>query len=99
MFFLCNSAAQRQILEALYPYVSLKLQHYLSYAHDLNIIKEPEEKLSHDRLLEACRVHQYSSEIISLDPLVIYINNFASEQETEELIEIGYDVRIISTIL
>ncbi|KAF1837510.1 hypothetical protein BDW02DRAFT_518833 [Decorospora gaudefroyi] len=40
-------------------------------------------------LLEACKTHQYTTEIISVDPLVIYINNFTSAQEAEELIHLG----------
>ncbi|KAF1840398.1 uncharacterized protein K460DRAFT_389938 [Cucurbitaria berberidis CBS 394.84] len=48
-----------------------------------------EEQLSPDELLRACEKHQYTSEIISLDPLVLYINNFTSSQEAEELIILG----------
>lgn len=40
-------------------------------------------------LLKACESHQYTTEIISLDPLLIYINNFTSAQEAEELIKLG----------
>ncbi|KAF2785501.1 hypothetical protein K505DRAFT_380848 [Melanomma pulvis-pyrius CBS 109.77] len=39
----------------------------------------------------SCEAHQYTSEIVSLDPLVIYINNFTSIQEAEELIKLGED--------
>ncbi|KAF2118297.1 hypothetical protein BDV96DRAFT_381915 [Lophiotrema nucula] len=39
--------------------------------------------------LEACEAHKYTSEIVSLDPLVIYINNFTSFQEAEDLIKAG----------
>ncbi|KAF2636169.1 hypothetical protein P280DRAFT_410092, partial [Massarina eburnea CBS 473.64] len=37
----------------------------------------------------ACRTHKYSTEIVSLDPLVIYINNFTSFAEAEALIKLG----------
>lgn len=37
-----------------------------------------------------CEPHQYSTEIVSIDPLVIYINNFTSSTETTGLIEAGY---------
>ncbi|KAF2869459.1 hypothetical protein BDV95DRAFT_449150, partial [Massariosphaeria phaeospora] len=36
-----------------------------------------------------CEAHKYTSEIVSLDPLVIYINNFTSPAEAQELINIG----------
>jgi prolyl 4-hydroxylase len=35
-----------------------------------------DQKLSPADLLKACEKHQYTTEIISLDPLLIYINNF-----------------------
>jgi len=37
-----------------------------------------------------CEEGSYTTEIISIDPLVIYINNFTSEREIEELITVGY---------
>lgn len=46
--------------------------------------------LSPRDLLKACEGHQYTTEIISLDPLLIYINNFTSAQEAEELIKLGW---------
>jgi prolyl 4-hydroxylase len=49
----------------------------------------PLESLSPEDLLRACSTHQCTSQIISLDPLVIYINNFTSILEAEELINIG----------
>ncbi|KAF2464088.1 uncharacterized protein BDR25DRAFT_243513, partial [Lindgomyces ingoldianus] len=36
-----------------------------------------------------CEAHKYTTEIVSLDPLVIYINNFTSTQEAENLIKAG----------
>jgi prolyl 4-hydroxylase len=35
-----------------------------------------DQKLSPADLLKACEKHQYTTEIISLDPLLIYLNNF-----------------------
>ncbi|EOA88942.1 uncharacterized protein SETTUDRAFT_38254 [Exserohilum turcica Et28A] len=40
-------------------------------------------------LLQACQTHQYSTEILSLDPLLIYITNFTSVLEAEQLITLG----------
>ncbi|PSN69657.1 hypothetical protein BS50DRAFT_661555 [Corynespora cassiicola Philippines] len=40
-----------------------------------------------DSIIEACKTHKYTTEIISLSPLVIYINNFLSPAETDALIE------------
>ncbi|CAI6277505.1 unnamed protein product [Periconia digitata] len=40
-------------------------------------------------LLEACHTHTYNTEIVSLDPLLIYINNFTSSAEAEALIKLG----------
>ena len=40
-------------------------------------------------LLEACRKHSYTTQIVSLDPLMVYINNFTSTAEAEALINLG----------
>ncbi|KAF1959378.1 hypothetical protein CC80DRAFT_467903 [Byssothecium circinans] len=40
-------------------------------------------------LLAACYNHTYTTEIISLDPLMIYINNFTSAAEAQALINLG----------
>ncbi|KAI0015794.1 hypothetical protein F4780DRAFT_42747 [Xylariomycetidae sp. FL0641] len=37
----------------------------------------------------ACRPHQYSTELISLDPLLIYIEDFLKPSEVTELLEAG----------
>lgn len=42
-----------------------------------------------DSLLIACQKHQDSTEIMSLNLLLIYVNNFTSAWETEELIKLG----------
>lgn len=33
--------------------------------------------------------HQYSTEILSVEPLVVYINNFVSESEIKYLLALG----------
>jgi prolyl 4-hydroxylase len=40
-------------------------------------------------LLDACRTHSYTTQIVSLDPLMLYINNFTSAAEAEALIQLG----------
>lgn len=40
-------------------------------------------------LLAACRTHTYTTQIVSLNPLMIYIHNFTSSAEAEALIELG----------
>ncbi|KAF2187695.1 hypothetical protein K469DRAFT_661716 [Zopfia rhizophila CBS 207.26] len=42
-----------------------------------------------DPLPYNCDDHKYTTEIISLDPLVIYINNFTTKREAEELVMLG----------
>lgn len=37
-----------------------------------------------------CEPHQYTTEIVSIDPLLIYINNFVSAEEADLLIAEGY---------
>jgi len=34
-------------------------------------------------------VHSYTIELLSIDPLVIYINNFLSEEEIEYLLDLA----------
>ncbi|KAF2679300.1 hypothetical protein K458DRAFT_408161 [Lentithecium fluviatile CBS 122367] len=48
-------------------------------------------------LLEACRKHTSTTEIISLDPLLVYINNFTSAAEAEALIKLGYATTLPSS--
>lgn len=36
-------------------------------------------------------VHSYSTEILSLDPLVVYINNFLSPHEIQRLLELRFE--------
>ncbi|KAH7408146.1 hypothetical protein DE146DRAFT_776450 [Phaeosphaeria sp. MPI-PUGE-AT-0046c] len=55
--------------------------------------------LSSERILAACPAHKYTSEIISLDPLVIYINNFTSAAEASELISIGYANTLLPSLI
>jgi hypothetical protein len=57
-----------------------------------------DQKLSPADLIKACEKHQYTTEIISLDPLLIYINNFTSAQEAEGLINIGYASTSLSAL-
>jgi prolyl 4-hydroxylase len=66
-----------------------QLDAWLKPAHEQATLLEAEAQLTPEALVEACKAHQYTSEIISLDPLVIYINNFTSAPEAEELINIG----------
>ncbi|KAF2030066.1 hypothetical protein EK21DRAFT_112359 [Setomelanomma holmii] len=66
-----------------------QLDRWLRPGHNANPRIGEENQLDPRALLDVCRTHQYTSEIISLDPLVIYINNFTSAQEAEELITIG----------
>ena len=65
-----------------------RLQVYLSHQP---IVAGPtiETEKKEDWSLASCEAHKYTSEIISLDPLVIYINNFTSFQEAEGLIKAG----------
>ena len=77
------------LLPVLHAYLPTLLQLYLPIsAWETN--SYPEEPLSGENLLKACADHQYTTEIISLDPLLIYINNFTSAREAEELIKLGY---------
>ena len=73
----------------LQPYLPRQLQTWLSDAAKGAPVTNSDAPLSPQQLLDACDAHQYSTEIISLDPLVVYINNFTSHQEAEELINIG----------
>jgi len=37
-----------------------------------------------------CKPHAYTTEIVSLDPLLIYINDFLSSEEANLLVALGY---------
>jgi prolyl 4-hydroxylase len=40
--------------------------------------------------LFVCEQHQYTTEIVSIDPLLIYINNFVSDKEAQLLVATGF---------
>ena len=42
--------------------------------------------------------HNYSVEILSIDPLVIYLNNFVSDSEIQHLLDLGYVRRQMSAL-
>jgi prolyl 4-hydroxylase len=73
---------------SLQSYIPQQFRGWLPEALEGNITKE-NFQISPEDLVSACSTHQYTSQIISLDPLVIYINNFTSIPEAEELITIG----------
>jgi prolyl 4-hydroxylase len=73
---------------SLQSYIPQQFRGWLPEALEGNITKEAVQ-ISPEDLVSACSTHQYTSQIISLDPLVIYINNFTSIPEAEELITIG----------
>lgn len=62
-----------------------------SYLFPLKNSYSPPIYASQQSVPETCDTHKYSTEIVSLDPLVIYINNFTSAQEAEDLITLGYE--------
>jgi prolyl 4-hydroxylase len=76
------------LLLSLQPYIPQQLRRWLPKTLKDNVATE-DIRLSPEALVSACSTHQYTSQIISLDPLVIYINNFTSRLEAEELINIG----------
>ncbi|KAJ4296217.1 hypothetical protein N0V90_006262 [Kalmusia sp. IMI 367209] len=73
------------LIQALWPtqlgrFLPNRLQTKLSSVqNDKDVALDP----SSPSLLEDCRTHSYTTEIISLDPLMIYINNFTSPTEAE----------------
>lgn len=60
------------------------LQHYLWPAPAQQV------EVESPSTLELCPSHRYTTEIVSLDPLIIYINNFTSPEEARDLIKAGY---------
>ncbi|KAF2442115.1 hypothetical protein P171DRAFT_61539 [Karstenula rhodostoma CBS 690.94] len=73
------------LLQALYTSYLAPIRISLAPENDLNTSIDP----SSPSLLAACRAHTYTTQIVSLDPLLIYINNFTSAAEAEALIELG----------
>ncbi|KAF2707478.1 hypothetical protein K504DRAFT_482892 [Pleomassaria siparia CBS 279.74] len=63
----------------------------LAYLFSADISNATTGIISSSPLTWSCESHQYTNEIVSLDPLVIYINNFTSFQEAEDLIRLGED--------
>ncbi|KAI4661544.1 uncharacterized protein J4E78_004333 [Alternaria triticimaculans] len=76
------------LLPVLHAYLPKQLQSYLLLSAR-EATPYSQEPLSLKSLVKACADHQYTTEIISLDPLLIYINNFTSAREAEQLISLG----------
>ncbi|KAI4907451.1 hypothetical protein J4E90_009480 [Alternaria incomplexa] len=84
------AGTQQALLPVLHAYLPKQLQSYLpTSAWEATATSQSQERQSLDSLVKACTKHQYTTEIISLDPLLIYINNFTSAREAEELIHLG----------
>jgi hypothetical protein len=81
---------QQWLVPALRPYFPAQFQDVGLLNSETNNLTDSNGLLSPEQLLKKCDSHRYTTEIISLDPLVIYINNFTSTQEAEDLIELGY---------
>jgi hypothetical protein len=80
---------QQWLVPAIRPYFPA-LQSYLPpVVQDIKSTSDTKKQLKPEDLLKACSTHQYTTEIISTDPMLIYINNFTSAQEAEELINLG----------
>jgi prolyl 4-hydroxylase len=77
-----------RLVPSLQPYIPQQLLGWLAETPEDKITKG-ETRISLEELVSTCSTHQYTSQIISLDPLVIYINDFISVLEAEELIDIG----------
>lgn len=78
------------LVQAFYSDLTLRylldqLHRYSSATHTRDTILEP----SSPALVEACHRHSYTTEVVSLDPLMIYINNFTSDAEAEALIALA----------
>jgi prolyl 4-hydroxylase len=83
--------SQQELLPVLRSHLPNKLRAYLPTAvWEATTTSESQEPLNTEGLVKVCSDHQYTTEIISLDPLLIYINNFTSAREAAELIRIGY---------
>ena len=104
LFYFTNvaqSSAQAVILSAILLTLPLLLQsvyprlvppNFYSHLH-APTPSNPLANLSIDpdspALLQACHHHTYTTEIVSLDPLMIYITNFTSPLESSALIALG----------
>ncbi|KAI1434952.1 hypothetical protein GGR50DRAFT_694608 [Xylaria sp. CBS 124048] len=76
----------------LWTFLSPKLTPYLP--ESLRPTPTPHENPS----AYSCHPHQYSTEIVSLDPLLIYINNFLQPLEITELLAAGETAFTPSTV-
>jgi prolyl 4-hydroxylase len=80
---------QQWLPQALQTYLPPRFQAYVETTSKVTVSPTANEQRNATQLLEACKTHQYTSEIVSLNPLLIYINNFTSAHEAEELITTG----------
>ena len=47
----------------------------------------------------SCREQKYMTEIVSIDPLVIYINDFVSQSEASQLVSLGFFFLFLSFLI
>jgi hypothetical protein len=78
-----------QLVPSLQTYIPPHLQQWFLRFKQTKSSGEEDIRLSPEAVLKACPMHQYTTSIISLSPLVVYISNFTSLPEAEELIDIG----------
>ncbi|ORY19441.1 hypothetical protein BCR34DRAFT_527723 [Clohesyomyces aquaticus] len=76
---LWSSRVQQLLPQRLQTYLSASLPNLNSAV--VNTVPDHEP--------HSCEAHKYTTEIVSIDPLVIYINNFTTFQEAEDLIKAG----------
>jgi hypothetical protein len=62
---------------------------FSSLSLEIFVFSETGNSAPTDIKIESCRSATYTTELLSLDPLILYINNFLTEQEIEELLALG----------
>ncbi|EME48959.1 hypothetical protein DOTSEDRAFT_67862 [Dothistroma septosporum NZE10] len=65
---------------------------------DVPVAKAKVEQLVYPSPMLKCERHDYGTHIFSTSPLVVYIENFLSEQEVQHLIDLSDDAWNVSTV-
>lgn len=65
----------------------LQVGHFVAKHVDINaFVSSAVTKNLHEKSLHQCN-HEYSIQLLSLDPLVLYVNNFIKDEEIRHLLD------------
>jgi hypothetical protein len=70
------------------------IQQQINYSRDIKVCNETNMRYNLSQYQYECPQHQYSIRVIERRPLIIYIEQFLTQDEIQHLIELAYVILI-----